>query len=211
VSYTKGCYVGQETVARVHFRGHVNRLLRGVAWEGAPPEQDEITLGNKSVGRISSAMQVEERGYGLAMLRREVEPGAEVVIAGIPATVERLPFRFPPSPRNAQQKAPDRSDPGRLTTVKRGTYCVLVVSRAMLSAGAAAAALSAGAEAGTQWPPQRCQPPEPARPSARRPPAPEGRQPSRTSTSELLGYGGGRAVKYCFGPSLSPVSNSPPR
>jgi len=95
VSYTKGCYVGQETVARVHFRGHVNRLLRGVAWEGAPPEQDEITLGNKSVGRISSAMQVEERGYGLAMLRREVEPGAEVVIAGIPATVERLPFPVP--------------------------------------------------------------------------------------------------------------------
>ena len=95
VSYTKGCYVGQETVARVHFRGHVNRLLRGVAWEGAPPEQDDITLGNKSVGRISSAMQVEERGYGLAMLRREVEPGAEVVIAGIPATVERLPFPVP--------------------------------------------------------------------------------------------------------------------
>jgi folate-binding protein YgfZ len=95
VSYTKGCYVGQETVARVHFRGHVNRMLRGVAWEGAPPEQDEITLGNKSVGRISSAMQVEERGYGLAMLRREVEPGADVMIAGIPATVERLPFPVP--------------------------------------------------------------------------------------------------------------------
>ena len=95
VSYTKGCYVGQETVARVHFRGHVNRLLRGVAWEGAPPEQDEITLGTKSVGRMTSAMQVEERGYGLAMIRREVEPGAAVAIGGVPATVERLPFPVP--------------------------------------------------------------------------------------------------------------------
>jgi len=95
VSYTKGCYVGQETVARVHFRGHVNRLLRGVAWEGAPPEQDEIAQGNKAVGRMSSAMQVEDRGYGLAMLRREVEPGTVVSIGGIAATVERLPFPVP--------------------------------------------------------------------------------------------------------------------
>ena len=95
VSYTKGCYVGQETVARVHFRGHVNRVLRGLAWEGGPPEQVEIELGNKSVGRISSALQVEERGYGLVMLRREVEPGAVVTSGAIAATVERLPFPVP--------------------------------------------------------------------------------------------------------------------
>lgn len=95
VSYTKGCYVGQETVARVHFRGHVNRLLRGLAWEGRPPEQPEIELGNKSVGRITSALQVDERGYGLAMLRREVEHGAVVTIGDSAATVERLPFPVP--------------------------------------------------------------------------------------------------------------------
>lgn len=95
VSYTKGCYVGQETVARVHFRGHVNRLLRGLAWEGSAPEQDEIELGKKSVGRLTSTLQVEERGYGLAMLRREVEHGAVVTIGGTAATVERLPFPVP--------------------------------------------------------------------------------------------------------------------
>ena len=95
VSYTKGCYVGQETVARVHFRGHVNRQLRGLAWDGRPPEQPGIELGNKSVGRITSALQVDERGYGLAMLRREVEHGAVVAIGATAATVERLPFPVP--------------------------------------------------------------------------------------------------------------------
>jgi folate-binding protein YgfZ len=95
VSYTKGCYVGQETVARVHFRGHVNRMLRGLAWEGAPPEQAEIAAGSKVVGRITSMMQVEERGYGLAILRREVEPGAEVTMGNTTGTVERLPFPVP--------------------------------------------------------------------------------------------------------------------
>jgi len=95
VSYTKGCYVGQETVARVHFRGHVNRQLRGVAWEGAAPEQPVIEAGNKSVGRLTSALQVDDRGYGLAMIRREVEHGAVVSIGGIVATVERLPFPVP--------------------------------------------------------------------------------------------------------------------
>ena len=95
VSYTKGCYVGQETVARVHFRGHVNRLLRGLAWEGPPPEQADIEAGNKAVGRITSMLQVDERGYGLAILRREVEPGAEVTMGSTAATVERLPFPVP--------------------------------------------------------------------------------------------------------------------
>ncbi len=38
VSYTKGCYTGQETVARLHFRGHTNRVLRGLRWMGDPTE-----------------------------------------------------------------------------------------------------------------------------------------------------------------------------
>lgn len=95
VSYTKGCYVGQETVARVHFRGHVNRLLRGLAWEGDAPEPEEIMAESKPVGRLASALQVEQRGYGLALLRREVEPGSIVHLGGTEATVERLPFPVP--------------------------------------------------------------------------------------------------------------------
>lgn len=95
ISYTKGCYVGQETVARVHFRGHVNRLLRGLAWEGNGPEQVGIEVGGKTVGRLASALQVDGRGYGLAMVRRDVEPGAEVALGPAVATVERLPFPVP--------------------------------------------------------------------------------------------------------------------
>lgn len=95
VSYTKGCYVGQETVARLHFRGHVNRLLRGLAWEGNGPQQVDIEAGDKAVGRLTSALQVEGRGYGLAMVRRDVEPGSGVTLGTTAATVERLPFPVP--------------------------------------------------------------------------------------------------------------------
>lgn len=95
VSYTKGCYVGQETVARIHFRGHVNRVLRGLTWEGEAPEQPGITAGNKSVGQLSSALQVDSRGYGLALIRREAEPGTTVEIGATPAAVVRLPFPEP--------------------------------------------------------------------------------------------------------------------
>jgi aminomethyltransferase len=92
VSYTKGCYVGQETVARVHFRGHANRMLRGVSWEGEAPTEMVVTADAREVGRITSSLQSEKGGFGLAVLRREVEPGSEVLVAGRPARVNPLPF-----------------------------------------------------------------------------------------------------------------------
>jgi folate-binding protein YgfZ len=95
VSYTKGCYTGQETVARVHFRGHTNRELRGLAWRGSGPESAEgrsIVAGEKEVGTVRSTLRVGDRTLGLAVIRREVEPGAEVVAGGRGATVVRLPF-----------------------------------------------------------------------------------------------------------------------
>jgi folate-binding protein YgfZ len=95
VSYTKGCYTGQETVARVHFRGHANRWLAGLSWDDAPdPEHPEILLGKKSVGRVSSVTWVPLLGrhLGLGVVRRDVTADALVTAAGHSATVSNLPF-----------------------------------------------------------------------------------------------------------------------
>jgi folate-binding protein YgfZ len=93
VSYTKGCYVGQETVARLHFRGHTNRELRGLVWSSAEPlDSDEISQHGRSVGTVRSTLLLEDRALGLAPIRREVETGAEVMAGGRPARVVTLPF-----------------------------------------------------------------------------------------------------------------------
>lgn len=93
VSYTKGCYTGQETVARIHFRGHVNRSVRGVAVEGSEPLTDRtLMLAGKEVGQIRSALALEGRLLALGMVRREVETGQAVTAGGRAATVVTLPF-----------------------------------------------------------------------------------------------------------------------
>jgi folate-binding protein YgfZ len=93
VSYTKGCYVGQETVARLHFRGHANRQLRGLLWRTAIPLVDErITAGERPVGSVRSTLALDDRRIGLGIVRREIDPGLEVVAGGQPATVLALPF-----------------------------------------------------------------------------------------------------------------------
>lgn len=98
VSYTKGCYLGQETVARVHFRGHPNRVLRGLAWESASPVSgDGIELDGREVGTVRSVLQLPGRRLALATIRREVEPGALVIAAGQPASVVDLPFEPRPA------------------------------------------------------------------------------------------------------------------
>ena len=83
ISYTKGCYVGQETVARVHFRGHVNKHLRGVRAAGIEPIVSGATLHDESgaqVGDVRSAVRSPRLGaIALAMIRREVEAGAALI------------------------------------------------------------------------------------------------------------------------------------
>jgi len=79
ISYTKGCYIGQEVVARVHFRGHVNRHLRGlrVASAEAPPTGAQLAddTGNH-VGEVrSSVVSPRLGGIAIGMVRREVAPG----------------------------------------------------------------------------------------------------------------------------------------
>jgi len=79
ISYTKGCYIGQETVARVHFRGHVNRFLRRLRFvtRPAPPTSAELVdETGKVIGDIRSvALSPRYGGVALGMVRREVQPG----------------------------------------------------------------------------------------------------------------------------------------
>ena len=95
VSFDKGCYLGQETVARIAFRGRVNRTLRGVAL-GAPASAGAaLTHGGRGVGRLTSAGVAPDLGpIGLAIVRAEVPPGGEVVVEGssAPGRVVPLPF-----------------------------------------------------------------------------------------------------------------------
>lgn len=79
ISYTKGCYIGQETVARVHFRGHVNRFLRRIRFvtRPAPPKGAELVdETGKVIGDIrSAALSPRFGGVALGMVRREIPPG----------------------------------------------------------------------------------------------------------------------------------------
>jgi tRNA-modifying protein YgfZ len=109
VSYTKGCYTGQETVSRLHFRGHANRMLRGLQFEtghpgaGAPATGwSAVTQEDREVGRVTSIAWLPDGGgsllgrwIGLAVVRRDVPVGAVVRAAGREARLVALPFALP--------------------------------------------------------------------------------------------------------------------
>jgi folate-binding protein YgfZ len=79
ISYTKGCYTGQETVARVHFRGHVNRHLRGLRAEGTDPlpaKAELVDSADKIVGEVRTSIHSPRIGtVAIGMVRREVPLG----------------------------------------------------------------------------------------------------------------------------------------
>jgi folate-binding protein YgfZ len=90
ISFTKGCYPGQEPIARQHHRGKVNRRLRVLEVEGDPPAAETpVVLGEKDVGRITSAVP----GLALAYVRVEVPEDAELTVAGAPARLHWPPER----------------------------------------------------------------------------------------------------------------------
>ena len=95
VNFEKGCYIGQETVARLHYRGKPNRHLRGLRLS-APAEPGAVLLaGEKEVGRTGGSCVSPLHGpIALAILRREAEPGAELLVGedGVTARVVDLPF-----------------------------------------------------------------------------------------------------------------------
>ena len=95
VSFTKGCYVGQETVARLHYKGRPNRHLRGLRLSEPAAHGDRVVLGERDLGNIGSACVSPEHGpIALALLRREASPGDNVAVgaAGASAVVVELPF-----------------------------------------------------------------------------------------------------------------------
>jgi folate-binding protein YgfZ len=95
VSFDKGCYIGQEPVARLHYKGRPNRHLRGLELSAPVAPGESLRLGEKEVGRIGSAAVSPARGpIALAIVRREAEPGAELVVGedGVTARVIDLPF-----------------------------------------------------------------------------------------------------------------------
>lgn len=95
VSFQKGCYVGQETVARLFYRGKPNRQLRGLRLRGPVPAGSEVTAGERVVGRITSVAASPRLGeIGLALIRREAPPGSAVVVGDerVAADVVELPF-----------------------------------------------------------------------------------------------------------------------
>jgi tRNA-modifying protein YgfZ len=95
VSFTKGCYVGQETVARLHYKGKPNRRLRGLRLSGPATRDDALRLGDREVGRLGTVAVSPRLGpIALALVRREAEPGATLVAGegGVSAEVVELPF-----------------------------------------------------------------------------------------------------------------------
>ena len=93
VSFTKGCYVGQETVARLHYRGKPNRHLRGLRLSEPAETGDPIVLGERELGHVGSACVSPRHGpIGLAIVRREATPGDTVLVGGSEAELVELPF-----------------------------------------------------------------------------------------------------------------------
>jgi folate-binding protein YgfZ len=90
VSFTKGCFVGQELVCRIDARGHVNRFLRHVVAD-APgallPVGAEVVVDGKTVGTVTSAAP----GIALAFVRREVEPPAAAAVGDHAVTIRAIP------------------------------------------------------------------------------------------------------------------------
>jgi tRNA-modifying protein YgfZ len=104
VSFTKGCYVGQETVARLHYKGKPNRHLRGLRLSEPIGAGVELSLGERVVGTLTSSVVSPSLGpIGLALVRREAPPGSELVPgegakdggSGASARVVELPFGWP--------------------------------------------------------------------------------------------------------------------
>ncbi|MFP5387750.1 MAG: YgfZ/GcvT domain-containing protein [Thermoleophilia bacterium] len=95
VNFEKGCYIGQETVARLHYKGKPNRHLRGLRLSAPAGPGATLSLSDREVGMLGSSCVSPALGpIGLAIVRREAGPGAELLVGedGVTARVVDLPF-----------------------------------------------------------------------------------------------------------------------
>jgi folate-binding protein YgfZ len=95
VSFSKGCYIGQETVARLHYKGKPNRNLRGLRLSGPATAGASLRLAEKEVGTLGATCVSPALGpIALAIVRREAQPGGELAVGedGVTARVVDLPF-----------------------------------------------------------------------------------------------------------------------
>jgi folate-binding Fe-S cluster repair protein YgfZ len=96
VSFTKGCYIGQEPVARLHYKGRPNRHLRGLRLSAGVAAGLRLSHDGKDVGVVGTACVSPALGpIALAIVRREAPPGATVEVGEEAATAEvvELPFQ----------------------------------------------------------------------------------------------------------------------
>lgn len=93
VSYTKGCYPGQEIIQRIKTRGHTNRTWRALEALGPVSAGDAVTMQGVQVGVVS---WVPAEGLASAILRNEIKVGSEVMVNGFPAQVRAIPLSYSP-------------------------------------------------------------------------------------------------------------------
>lgn len=96
IHYQKGCYIGQEVIARATYRGQMNKRLVGLLLGDAAPEKGaELTLGGKRVGRLTSVVRSEARQQNVALgyvQRDHLTPGTVLELGDAKVTVQSLPF-----------------------------------------------------------------------------------------------------------------------
>jgi folate-binding protein YgfZ len=95
VNFEKGCYIGQEPVARLHYRGKPNRSLRGLRLSAPASPGEPLRLGEKEIGRLGSTCISPALGpIALAIVRREAGTGDRLLVGDdeVTAEVVELPF-----------------------------------------------------------------------------------------------------------------------
>jgi folate-binding protein YgfZ len=102
VSFTKGCYPGQEPIARLHYRGKANRALRVLEVEGSPAPDTEVFHGEKAVGRITSSVP----GLALAYVRTDVPAEGPLLVDGRHAQMRPARFERATSASAGQRSIP---------------------------------------------------------------------------------------------------------
>ncbi|HEU4742517.1 MAG TPA: glycine cleavage T C-terminal barrel domain-containing protein [Meiothermus sp.] len=96
VSYKKGCYLGQEIMARLEARGNTRYQLMGLLGQQPLPPEAEVWREGKKMGRVTTAADSPQLGsVALALLRKELAPGDQVEVGETSATVSALPLLTP--------------------------------------------------------------------------------------------------------------------